>query len=135
MIPEGFNPLRWKCDKDGCFNEKRRPKIEVFADCFPRRINFGDVDGLVEIDGRFCLLEWKGKGGSVGKGQQMSFVAFTKIPGNVVFVVDGDADTMEVRRYCLFWEGKQQAYVDGNLEAVKGRIRKWVNWTQLGVAA
>ena len=68
MKPLGFNPMRWDCDTDGCFNVKRRPKIEMFADCFPRRINFGDVDGLVEIGGRFCLLEWKGQGGALRRG-------------------------------------------------------------------
>ena len=35
----GYNPMRWDCERDGCFNVLRRPKIEVFADCFPRRIN------------------------------------------------------------------------------------------------
>ena len=34
---DGYNPLRWDCERQGCFNLKRRPKIEVFADCFPGR--------------------------------------------------------------------------------------------------
>src|SRR6185312_11715137 len=99
MLPSGFNPMRWNCAADGCFNVKRRPKIELFTDCFPRRINFGDVDGLVELNGSFCLLEWKGKGGSVRRGQELSYIQFTKIPNNIVFIVDGDAETMNVNRY------------------------------------
>lgn len=51
----GYNPLRWDCERRGCFNLKRRPKIEVFAECFPGRINFGDVDGIVEIGGNALL--------------------------------------------------------------------------------
>ena len=39
----GANPLRWDCAKRGCFNEKKRPKIEVFAECFPGRISFGKI--------------------------------------------------------------------------------------------
>ena len=56
---KGYNPLRWDCEKRGCFNIKRRPKIEVFHKCFPGNINFGDVDGIVEINGRGLMLEWK----------------------------------------------------------------------------
>jgi hypothetical protein len=47
----GYNPLRLDCAAQGCFNLKRRSNIELFADCFPGRISFGDVDGIVEIGG------------------------------------------------------------------------------------
>ena len=60
-LANGYNPLRWDCLRRGCFNLKRRPKIEVFADCFPGRINFGDVDGIVEISGNALLLDGKAK--------------------------------------------------------------------------
>lgn len=127
MQPSGFNPMRWHCELDGCFNIKRRPKIEVFADCFPRRINFGDVDGLVEIGGVFCLLEWKGEGGSIKHGQRLSYTAFTALPGNIVFIIDGDAETMLVKRYCIFWAGRQHAWIDAALDDVKTRMRGWVS--------
>lgn len=130
MQPSGFNPMRWDCDKNGCFNLKRRPKIELFADCFPRRINFGDVDGLVELNGSFCLLEWKGAGGSVKRGQELTFRQFTKSPHNVVFIVDGDAETMNISRYQLFWHGVPEKWEDGNLDVVKERIQKWVAFVE-----
>lgn len=130
MQPSGFNPMRWKCERDGCFNQKRRPKIEVFADCFPRRINFGDVDGLVEINGRFCLLEWKGDGGALRTGQVMSFRSFTETIGNLVLVVHGDAETMAVDGYAQFWGGRQLAFIQASLDDVKERIRRWVSWTE-----
>lgn len=128
---DGFNPMRWRCDKDGCFNEKRRPKIEAFADCFPRRINFGDVDGMVELEGRFCLLEWKGDGGAVRTGQRILYQRFTvSWPGNIVFVINGDAETMAVRSYSLFWRGKGTPEVSASLDDVKERIRRWASWVQ-----
>jgi hypothetical protein len=55
-IANGYNPMRWNCEKDGCFNVKCRPKIEQFADCFPGRIAVSDIDGIVEINGRLGLL-------------------------------------------------------------------------------
>lgn len=130
----GFNPMRWNCDRDGCFNKKRRPKIEVFADCFPGGINFGDVDGLVEISGAFCLLEWKADGGVLKEGQRRSYVAFTRNPTNVVFVVHGDAETMKVRSYFVFWGGTQLATRIADLEELKDHIRKWVDWVRGDIA-
>lgn len=130
MAALGSNPMRWVCERDGCFNEQRRPKIEVFAACFPRRINFGDVDGLVELNGKFCLLEWKGDGGSVRTGQRISFQQFTMSFGNVVFIVSGNASTMDVQSYSMCWKGKLTDPMVSNLEGVKNRIKNWASWAE-----
>lgn len=125
MIPAGFNPMRWDCEVSGCFNLKRRPKLEVFAGCFPRRINFGDVDGMLELSGRFCLLEWKGEGGSLRRGQELAFQRLTSGSDNVVFVVRGDAETMEVRSYSMFQDGLQGDFLEANLEDVRTAMSEW----------
>lgn len=130
MRASGFNPMRWDCGASGCFNVKRRPKIEMFADCFPGRVNFGDVDGLVEMSGIFCLIEWKGEGGTLRRGQEISFSAFTRVIGNIVFVVEGNAETMEVWRYCIFWKGRPREWVGADLSAVKQRIRGWATYAR-----
>ncbi len=128
----GFNPMRWNCHKGGrgenCFNRKCRPKIEVFAECFPGLVNFGDMDGRVELDGYYCELEWKGEGGKLNIGQIRTFNAVTSVRGNIVYVVEGDAETMKVVRYCRFWQGKQRRWQTGNLEALKADIKRWVAW-------
>lgn len=130
----GFRPFNWNCHDGGrgenCFNLKRRPKFGVFYDCFPGRISFTDVDGLVEISGCFCLLEWKGDGGSIKRGQERSYIQFTRWGGNIVFVVNGDAETMVVRDYCIFWDGKRLPTVPADLNGVKARLRKWADWVQ-----
>jgi len=59
MANNGHNPMRWDCQKQGCFNKKKRPRIEMFAECLPGKIAVGDVDGLVEIKGNFLFLEFK----------------------------------------------------------------------------
>ncbi len=122
----GYNPLRWDCDRDGCFNKKRRPKIEVFYDCFPGKINFGDVDGLVEWRNKFCLLEWKGDGGELRTAQRIAFERFTESSGNIVFVVHGNPETMEVEKYGYYFNGKFHSVSNGNLEKLKILIRRWV---------
>lgn len=129
MPANGYNALRWKCAERGCFNVKVRPKIERFADCFPGRINFGDVDGLVEMSGVFCLLEWKGDGGQVQTGQHISFTNFTKQQvGNIVFVVAGNSETMDVTGYFVYWKGKRHPWVDANLDSLKLRIKGWADY-------
>ena len=123
----GYNPMRWDCSKNGCFNLKKRPKIEVFASCFPGRINFGDVDGLVEISGKFCLLEWKSYGGTISRGQEMTYVSFTKIQDNVVFIVNGDAETMNISECCIFWEGRKGDWRQIDLKGLQILISRWAN--------
>jgi hypothetical protein len=125
------NGLRWNCRVRGCFNENCRPKLEVFAGCFPRKINFGDVDGIVELNGRFLLLEWKGPGGTVKLAQLRSYLAFTRqSDGNVVFVVGGAADTMRVSDFAIVWQGKFFPSTPGNLDDLKQRLRAWAAWAE-----
>lgn len=125
MPNNGFNPLRWNCERDGCFNIKCRPKIEVFAECFPGRMNFGDVDGWIEIRGYFGVLEWKSVGGSLGLGQRLAFERFTRNAGYVVFLVEGDAETMAVKRFCTFWRGRRGPWMRGGLAHLKEWMEIW----------
>jgi hypothetical protein len=127
--PLGYNLLRWDCERAGCFNVFRRPKIEMFAECFPGRINFGDIDGLVEMRGYFCLLEWK-TSGEVSTGQKLTYARFTRPHGNVVWIVIGDAKDMTVQRYSVVWRGKSRHWVSSDLDEVKRRIKGWAYWVK-----
>ena len=137
--PAGYNPMRHDCHLGGrgenCFNVTRRPKIEVFADCFPRKCNFGDIDGAVELGGHICLLEWKGEGGVVSYAQSKTYQAHTRYLGNVVFVVMGDAKTMSVRGYSIWWRGRHQPFVACDLDTLKQRLRRWATWADKARAA
>lgn len=35
---------------------------------------------------------------------------------------------MEVRDYSIFWNGRRHPPVVSNLDGVKARIRRWVDW-------
>jgi hypothetical protein len=96
--PDGYNPMRWRCADSGCFNEKMRPKIEVFAAFLPKRIAMSDVDGTVEINGYFLFLEFKsGLPRELPLGQKIYFDRLTRTsPRIVVVVVCANAETMEV---------------------------------------
>lgn len=130
----GYNPLRWKCDERGCFNEKKRPKIEQFADCFPGRISFGDVDARVEINGQFLELEWKGQRGPIPSGQKLAFDRLTARGDYTVIVVAGDAESMEVEAIQVLRPGtdpKWRTYDFGQLHSL---IVRWAKWAREGEA-
>ena len=133
-MANGSNPMRWDCNKGGpganCFNIKRRPKIEVFCDCFPGNISFGDVDGIVEINGRGLMLEWKTDTNKPQTGQRIMYERLTKTELITVLLVVGNAETMEVSKMGTFFKGKQSALKNADLNAVKSRIKRWVTWAK-----
>jgi hypothetical protein len=127
--------MRWNCAVSGCFNEKLRPRLEVFRECFPRGC-FGDVDGLIELNGCFALLEWKSAGGVVKLAQLRSYLAFTKQSnGNTVFLVGGVASSIRVRDFSIIWRGKLFPRQPATLNELKARIRAWAEWAETRSAA
>ncbi len=124
----GFNPMRYDCEKSGCFNHKRRPKIEVFSDCFPGKISFGDVDAEVEINGYSLRLEWKSHTGDLPRGQSIMFERKTRYGIDTVICVCGDAETMAVSQIGMFWQGRWNGWQNADLEHLKQRIEGWATW-------
>lgn len=47
--------------------------------CFPRGCTLSDIDGVIELDGRFLFLEVKRTGQAVSKGQQMLLHALVRL--------------------------------------------------------
>ena len=122
----GGKKLDYDCTKSGCFNVTRRPKLEVFFPCFPGRIGFGDIDGLVELERNLCFLEWKSPGAKLKLGQQKLYLNATAMDGDhVAFLVEGTADDMHVVRYKVFWKGQEGEWVSGTLADVQQRIWNW----------
>jgi len=118
--------LRWECKHQGCFNIKKRPKIEVFDDCFLYGCAFGDVDGLVERNGNFLFLEWKPPGGAVSRGQQILHEQLTTLsPKITVLVVFGDPEAMTVNYIKSVHGGIMSEAKETDLEHVKTMIMDW----------
>lgn len=124
----GFNPMAYNCETQGCFNLMRRPKIEVFSECFPGRIAMGDVDGIVEINSHGLLLEWKSGDVDLKVGQRIMYSRLTRHARLSVIVVQGDAQTMRVSRYAWFAEGILHEWNNATLDDVKQQMRDWARW-------
>lgn len=129
MANNGYNPMRWSCEKQGCFNKKKRPRIEMFAECLPGRIAVGDVDGLVEIEGNFLFLEFK-EHSSIPRGQQILFERLTRLAPSVVLVIEADIESMDIFGINYVSNGviEPQTLMDRN--GLKDVIRSWANWAR-----
>ena len=127
MSENGYNPMRWDCNKQGCFNKKRRPKIEVFADCLPGKIAFTDIDGITEVNGRALVLECKTDPTPIPRGQAIMWHRLTKTGLLTVLCLAGDAETMDVTHCKWCYKGVwDTTWAEAALDDVKALIRQWV---------
>ena len=123
----GFNPMRWNCKEDGCYNIHQRPKIEVFADCFPGLINFGDIDQqIVEINGRALITEYKHPKAIFPTGQRIMYERLSKTW--VIYVATltiTDAIKMDVSAMGWYIGGKFNGWKAMDLDGAREKFRRW----------
>jgi hypothetical protein len=125
--------LTWNCDGDGCYYQKACPKLGMFDDCMPGKIGMSDVDGIVEINGKFLLIEWKYAEGHITVGQRIMFERMTALsPYITVLVVAGDPQTMEVYSYMKIHNGKMHPIERIDLEGFRRKVRAWANLAYVG---
>lgn len=121
--------MRWNCREKGKCFRNLCPKLGVFDGCFPGKIGMSDVDGMVEIAGRFLFLEWKSDGGHLTTGQRIAFERLTSLSTDpmkvTVIVVSGNPETMAVQRMQLFHSGKSQGVFDCDLDGLQQRMADW----------
>lgn len=123
------NIMRWDCDKQGCFNLKHRVKLGALSEALPGRIGFTDVDGIVEINGRGLMLEWKGENVPVPRGQDIMYRRLTRGKKLSVIIVEGDAEDMSVEKIGYYHDGVRYDTQPASFEALMNAIKGWVEWT------
>lgn len=122
--------MRWDCKERGCFNWKQRPKIEVFCESFPGRINFSDIDGIVEIAGNALLLEWKGEPMEIPTGQRIMYERLTSSGSFVVLVLAGDARVMKITHQRYFKDGRGTEWRKSSLDHAKDWMKRWAEFAR-----
>ena len=119
--------MNWNCERQGCFNRKKRLKFGVFKECLPGRISFTDVDGLVEINGNLLVLEWK-EHKHTSTGQKLLYTRWTANGPVTVMLITGDAEDMTVDEVAIVYEGAVGPWQQMGLEGLKEEIREWADW-------
>lgn len=88
--------FRHSCSGAGCYIAGL-PCWDDLIECFPRKIRPTDVDGFVEINGRFLFLEEKQEGVGPEEGQRRALKLLANLPGvTVAFFRPGRASDFEV---------------------------------------
>ena len=122
--------MRWDCSKKGCFNRMQRIDLFRFDHCFPGKIGFTDLDGIVEINGKFLIIEWKSHRSDLPTGQRIMFERLTNSDDFMVCVVDGDAEKTIVRGVRWVRNGLVTEWADCDLRNLEKRFTKWARWAK-----
>lgn len=97
---------------------------EVFNKCFEgTKIRITDVDGLVERNGHFLLLETKRPGVEVPLGQAILFDRICRDPHWLVLVIWGETDQPECWQ---LWGNPNKKH--GNLQDLQAFISQWFRY-------
>ena len=119
--------IRHNCETNGCFIKVATVDWGFLDNSFSGRIRVGDIDGIVEANGRLLILEWKGLNVPIPKGQEIMFTNITKVSNIIVFVVNGDPITNKPQWIKIFHNGK----VVTDCECDEQKLQSWCkDWEQ-----
>ena len=103
----------WKV-LDGCFGDTN--------------IHPMDVDGMVERRRHFLALEAKPPGGTLTRGQEITFMQLSRQPRTNCVVFYGDPLEETVERITVMTNGIQREEVDPSLETLRTFVSLWYAW-------
>ncbi len=114
--------FRHSCDRDGCYYQTL-PCWDDLLDCFPRRIRPTDIDGMVEIGGRFLFLEEKRQGKAPDEGQRRALLRLSQYDDiTVVFLRPSTTSDLEV---LILGDGDPQGWQPQTREQFRAWLRRW----------
>lgn len=142
MNAPGFNPINWNCTVSGCFNYHRHFEIEHFAQCFPRKIGMTDLDGFVEVNGHFLIVEFKQagdqfrKGADLTTGQRLAFERLTLLSDKLtVIVARCNYVTSDISEFYSIHGGHAGAWHKTTFEAFADKLSVWAREADKAEAA
>ena len=98
--------MRHNCETGGCYLKVQTPDWGFLDNSFSGKIRVSDIDGIVEANGKLLILEWKGSGVPITKGQEIMFKKCTERNDIYVFVINGSAKESFVDYIRIFANGK-----------------------------
>ena len=98
-----------------------------FKGLIPKNPNFvpSNIDGIVERNGKFLVMEWKRPNEKVSIGQQILLKALSSKPGFTCVVINGNTDTTtEVNKFYKVTP-KGCVYLGQGFDAFKEYYLEW----------
>jgi len=123
--------LRFRCkppDAEKCYLRDCLPAWEMFNICFPRGIRIGDLDGIVEMNGLFLIMEWKRSNPEIPKGQLLTFKALARTGLFTIVIMYGQPMT-DLQVFGRKGEIKKRPA--NSLDAV-AVVSKWAKYAENG---
>jgi len=119
LYPEAFNRSK-AAGFDGVWD------WEILRGCFPRGIMPMDIDGSIEICGRFLQFETKNPGQEVPKGQ---LLALTRQPASIytVIFIWGKSQPVE---WQIWHNGVMGERRPCSVEKLRFACMRWVKWAE-----
>jgi len=99
----------------------------ILRGCFGEtRIEPTDIDGLVERNGKFLLIEAKAPNVELKRGQQITFQALQKTGVFSILIVWGETNKPERMQ---LWTRKGEMLIDpASLDKLRQIVAKWFAW-------
>jgi len=117
--------IRHNCETHGCYIKKMTPDWGFLDSSFSGRIRVGDIDGVVEANGKLLILEWKTTGVDIPMGQDIMFSKITPGGNITVIVIWGDPE-MTIPTHCqVYLDGTKRDMQETNAETIKGFCVWW----------
>lgn len=83
--------LRHKCDSNGCYVDKLFTDWTYFNHSMPNKLGVTDLDGVIERNGMFFIIEYKSNRKQVEQGQLIMLKRLSSLKCFTVYVVWGSA--------------------------------------------
>ena len=101
-----------------------------FNDCFGNsRIRVSDLDGIVERNGKFLVLEVKSHGASVPIGQQRMFNAMAETGAFTVVVLFGETNAPQRMRVTTRHNGRVVSVEKpADMDTVRDMVKRWFDF-------
>lgn len=111
--------MDYDCTRRGCYRSKL-PSWDRINDALPPKIRLTDIDGMVEVGGRFVFVEHKWahgrtNDGDVPEGQRRALCALSRLPGVLVVILMSPTpdDALVVDVFARFYMGGKPCRIDG----------------------
>jgi hypothetical protein len=97
--------------------------FSIFNGCFPReKIRLSDIDGIVDIGGKFLIIEGKGKYDIVRGGQKILLDRLSKVKEFTILVIYGDPKESTIDFYSI---PPSETKHSTTTEKVVSAVRNW----------
>lgn len=104
----------------------------LIEDCFRGKVSPTDIDGLVERNGHFLLLEGKSRGVKIKVGQEILLREWAAKPHCTAIVFWGPLSDPNRLRWM---HGHDVIEVDGDLARLRAWLRRWDHYSRTGRGA